>query len=69
VSALRRTEARIAYDAPQFFFGGAIVTPAAAGPLLFHITDPTSLPPKRSPFWQTFSPCVTQTGLNVSEKI
>ena len=24
------------------------------------MTDPTSLPPKRSPIWQTFNPCVTQ---------
>src|ERR1700738_5224460 len=24
------------------------------------MTEPTSLPPKRRPIWQTFSPCVTQ---------
>src|SRR5579885_1957480 len=36
------------------------VAPAAFTTFSSSITEPTSLPPKRSPIWQTFSPCVTQ---------
>src|SRR6185312_13441257 len=37
-----------------------LVTPAARTTFSSSITEPTSLPPKRSPTWQTFSPWVTQ---------
>jgi hypothetical protein len=37
-----------------------LVTPAARTTFSSSITDPTSLPPKRRPIWQTFRPCVTQ---------
>ena len=37
-----------------------LVTPAARTTFSSSITEPTSLPPKRKPIWQTFNPCVTQ---------
>src|ERR1035438_2054739 len=37
-----------------------LVTPAARTTFSSSMTDPTSLPPKRKPIWQTFNPCVTQ---------
>src|SRR4051795_11412321 len=37
-----------------------LVTPAERTTFSSSITEPTSLPPKRRPSWQTFSPCVTQ---------
>src|SRR5712692_202704 len=37
-----------------------LVTPAARTTFSSNITEPTSLPPKRRPIWQTFRPCVTQ---------
>ena len=37
-----------------------LVTPAARTTFSSSITEPTSFPPKRSPIWQTFNPCVTQ---------
>src|SRR3984957_12637733 len=37
-----------------------LVKPAARTTFSSSITEPTSLPPKRRPSWQTFSPCVTQ---------
>src|SRR5215813_9442962 len=37
-----------------------LVTPAERTTFSSSITEPTSLPPKRKPSWQTFSPWVTQ---------
>src|SRR5262249_41532738 len=37
-----------------------LVTPADRTTFSSSITEPTSLPPKRRPSWQTFNPCVTQ---------
>src|SRR5262249_62330815 len=37
-----------------------LVTPAERTTFSSSITEPTSLPPKRRPIWQTFNPCVTQ---------
>src|SRR6476469_1379644 len=37
-----------------------LVTPAERTTFSSSITEPTSLPPKPTPSWQTFSPCVTQ---------
>src|SRR5258708_33095537 len=37
-----------------------LVTPAERTTFSSSITEPTSLPPKRRPSWQTLSPCVTQ---------
>src|SRR6266849_4009057 len=37
-----------------------LFTPAARTTFSSSITEPTSLPPKRKPIWQTFNPCVTQ---------
>src|SRR5207245_8574622 len=37
-----------------------LVTPAARTTFSSSITEPTSLPPKRRPIWQTFNPWVTQ---------
>src|SRR5260221_756538 len=37
-----------------------LVTPAERTTFSSSMTEPTSLPPKRRPSWQTFNPCVTQ---------
>ena len=42
-------------------------TPAARTTFSSIITEPTSLPPKRKPVWQTFSPCVTQLDWTFSK--
>jgi len=45
------------------------VTPAALTTFSSNMTEPTSLPPKRRPIWQTFGPCVTQVGCHILELV
>src|SRR3954464_851847 len=42
------------------------VVPAARTTFSSSMTEPTSLPPKRRPIWQTFKPCVTQLDCTFS---
>ena len=42
-------------------------TPAARTTFSSIMTEPTSLPPKRRPVWQTFRPCVTQLDCTFSK--
>src|SRR5438270_572592 len=44
-----------------------LVTPAERTTFSSSITEPTSLPPKRRPSWQTFSPWVTQLDCTFSK--
>src|SRR5208282_2248902 len=44
-----------------------LVTPAARTTFSSSITEPTSLPPKRNPIWQTFNPCVTQLACTLGK--